>query len=81
MVLSPRLYEPQITLCRQCSYNGTPTSQSLRYKAMLNFGINISQHCSKNVLGMDFDLVVCDDTAQSCSKIITGVVHSFDYPL
>jgi ACR3 family arsenite transporter len=59
-------------------------------KAMMEFGIDLTQHRSKNVIDLedvDFHLVltVCDDAAQNCpmfkSKNSTRVVHhSFDDP-
>eukprot|EP01038_Epipyxis_sp_PR26KG_P008800 gene8800-11882_t len=63
-------------------------------KAMMSYGIDISQHQSKNILDLkevDLELVitVCDDAAQSCpmfkphknSKNVPRVIHhSFDDP-
>ena len=59
---------------------------------MMEFGIDISKHCSKNVLDLadvDLDLVitVCDDAADNCpifqrkgNKKTLVVHHSFDDP-
>lgn len=63
-------------------------------KAMLEFGIDISNHCSKNVLDLadvhlDVVITVCDDAADNCptfqkkegsQKKTVVVHHSFDDP-